>query len=142
MEPVNVVVIRLEARPWTLNSERRMHRMQRAEHARQWRSSFHLLALHNKVASFGDTPVIVVIQPHLAKGPMFDCDACHPAAKAAIDGLVDAGVLASDGPNHVTEVRYLRPLPAAKDDLTVLIFPRKAAETGQITDPSGYLTGV
>lgn len=120
------VVIRYDQRPWTLNAERRMHRLERARTAREWRTAFAVLAAANRVGAFGSTPVIVLIQPHLAHGRMFDCDACHPAAKAAIDGLVDAGVLDGDDPEHVTEIRYLRPLRDSADGLTVVILPRGA----------------
>lgn len=117
--PRVIAVVRYDQRPWTLNRERRMHRMERAAHAREWREAFGWLAIRNKVPAF--ERAVVIVQPHLAGGPMPDVDACHPAAKAAIDGLVDAGVLKSDGPRHVIEVRYMAALPDSQDGLSILV---------------------
>jgi hypothetical protein len=40
---------------------------------------------------------------------MQDVAACVPAVKAAIDGLVDAGVFLDDSPAHVTAVVFKQP---------------------------------
>ena len=111
--------VRYDKRPWTLNAERRMHRYQRAETVREWRAAFAYLARAHKAPRF--ERAVVIVQPHRAKGPQQDTDACHPAAKAAIDGLVDAGVLKSDGPNHVVEIRYLAALPDSTDGLSLIL---------------------
>lgn len=120
-------VVRYDKRPWTLNAERRMHRMQRAAHAREWRQAFGWLAIRNRVPAF--ERAVLIVQPHLAKGQPQDVDACHPAAKAAIDGLVDAGVLISDGPRHVIEIRYMAALPDSRDGLSILICQPNEGET-------------
>lgn len=93
--------------------------MQRAAHAREWREAFGWLARRNQVPAF--ERAVLIVQPHLAKGQPQDVDACHPAAKAAIDGLVDAGVLISDGPRHVIEIRYMAALPDSQDGLSIFI---------------------
>ena len=111
--------IRFDKRPWTLNSERRMHRYERAAAAREWRTAFAVLARANRTPTFARA--VVIVQPHRAKGPKQDADACHPAAKAAIDGLVDAGVLKSDGPDHVVEIRYLAAVPDSTDALSIFL---------------------
>lgn len=45
------------------------------------------------------------------------------AAKAAIDGLVDAGVLSEDGPDIVTMLAFNRPEVTGTDALRLLILP-------------------
>jgi hypothetical protein len=120
-------VIRYDRRPWTLNAERRMHYMERARNAREWREAFAWLARANRVPLFHRA--VVIVQPHSSRGPLQDCDACHPAAKAAIDGLVDAGVLISDGPLHITEIRYLVALPDASDGLSIIVCNRQPQQS-------------
>lgn len=112
-------VVHFDKKPWTLNAERRMHRMQRAANAFEWREAFGWLARRERVPAF--ERAVLIVQPYRAKGPAQDVDACHPAAKAAIDGLVDAGVLISDGPKHVIEIRYMAAIPAATDGLSIII---------------------
>ena len=40
---------------------------------------------------------------------MQDVAACVPAVKAAIDGLVDAGVLIDDAPQHLKAIVFAQP---------------------------------
>lgn len=95
-------------RPWTANSARAAkHWSVNASRTKQWRTAFHLLAFEAGVPSLG--PCRVIVTPHLAKGPTQDVGARAPAAKAAIDGLVDAGVWPDDSPKNVVE----RPHPVA-----------------------------
>ncbi len=117
--PSSSAVVRFNGKPWTLNSERRMHYQARAILAREWRYAFMILAKANAVPKFDQ--VVLIIQPHHVSGPVQDVDACHPAAKAAIDGLVDAGVLKTDGPQHVAEIRYLKSLLDSVSGLSVII---------------------
>jgi hypothetical protein len=121
--PTHIAVVRYDKRPWTLNAERSMHRMERAKLAREWRDAFHWLARMNHLPKVEQA--IILVQPHLKGKRSQDCDACHPAAKAAIDGLVDAGVLKGDSPQYVTEIRYLAPLMDSTDGLTIIVAERK-----------------
>jgi len=123
--PIVRSVVRYDAKPWTLNAERRMHHMTRAKLAREWRSAFAWLARTHRVPRAEGA--VLIVQPHRAKGRAQDCDACHPAAKAAIDGLVDAGVLKSDGPTDVVEIRYLAALPDSVDGLSIIVCSRPTA---------------
>jgi hypothetical protein len=123
MDEIRLVsVVRYDKRPHTLNAERRLHHMQRAKLAREWRDAFNWLARLHRLPRL--EAAVVIVQPHRAKGPAQDADACHPAAKAAIDGLVDAGVLPSDGPKHLLEVRYMTAIPDPKDGLSLVICER------------------
>lgn len=115
-------VVRYDKRPWTLNSERRMHRMERAKLVKEWREAFCWLARSNHLPKL--ECAIILVQPCSKDKRLQDCDACHPAAKAAIDGLVDAGVLKTDGPKHLCEIRYLAPIVGSADSLTLIIFER------------------
>lgn len=49
-----------------------------------------------------DTPVCITVVSYRTR--LADADGI--SAKAAIDGLVHAGIIADDGPAHVHEVRY------------------------------------
>lgn len=111
--------VRYNKRPWTINAERRMHYQTRAALVREWRESFMILARANSVPIYDKA--VLIVQPHHIKGPLQDVDACHPAAKAAIDGLVDAGVLKGDGPAHVIEIRYMASLPDSSEGLSIII---------------------
>lgn len=79
----------------------------RAAAVKQWREAFAWLAKKAHIPSM--QKCIVTCMPHLKDRRAQDTGACFPAAKAAIDGLVDAGVLPDDGPEHVVELRFFRP---------------------------------
>lgn len=99
-------VYRLEhaARPWSVN--KRMHHMATARLTAEWRQAFKILALQAKVPHF--TAVRIKVIPAAANGRWRqDVGACFPAAKAAIDGLVDAGVLDDDTPDQVVELTFV-----------------------------------
>lgn len=85
----------------------------RARLVKPWREAFAWLALEAKIPHMNRCLITAV--PHLKDRRLQDTGACFPAVKAAIDGLVDAGVLDDDGPDHVTELRFFRPV--AKSDL-------------------------
>lgn len=97
-------------RPWTENAERRLHYMQRAQLVKSWRKAFCLLALEAKLPKLL-TNVEIVVTPYLAnRRGIQDAGAAFPAAKAAIDGLVDAHVLADDNPTIVKFVGFWAPI--------------------------------
>jgi hypothetical protein len=127
-DPVAYVtsVLHYGKRPVTLNAERRMHHFERAKIVKEWRNAFAWLAKLNHVPRHDR--VVIIAQPHLKGGRMQDCDACHPSVKAAIDGLVDAGVLIDDSPPHVLEIRYMAPLPSSDDGLTITVISRNTTE--------------
>lgn len=104
-----------------------MHYQGRAALAREWRQAFFWLAKANKVVAY--EKAVVIVQPYYVKGPRQDVDACSPAAKAAIDGLVDAGVLITDGPNHVIEIRYMASLPDSVEGLSLIICQPEQGES-------------
>jgi hypothetical protein len=50
-----------------------------------------------------------------------DTGACFPAAKAAIDGLVDAGVVEDDTAKQVVQIDFHAPLVDGVDGLRLMI---------------------
>jgi hypothetical protein len=62
-----------------------------------------------------------------------DTAACYPAVKAAIDGLVDAGVIPDDDPEHVVEIRFAAPAIGSHDSLTIVV-AEVAGDSGRIAE--------
>jgi hypothetical protein len=103
------LVYRLELaqRPWTTNGERAGNRWQRAELVKTWRSAFHILAKSEQMPEM--EWISVTVEPHQKGGRLQDVGACNPAVKAAIDGIVDAGVLPDDSPKYMKSLIFLTP---------------------------------
>jgi hypothetical protein len=104
---MTTVELVLEQRPWTINEERTKHRFEIAKRTKEWRSAFHLLALAKNLPTM--TNCIITATPYQLKGRMQDVAACVPAVKAAIDGLVDAGVMLDDAPTHLKAIVFAQP---------------------------------
>jgi hypothetical protein len=114
------VTLRLCERPWTANSARSAkHWTVNATRTKAWRSAFEQLA---REAGLRDLPPCrVTVTPHLRRGPVQDVAACTPAAKAAIDGLRDAGCWPDDTPRWVVEVVFRAPVVGTVDALDVTV---------------------
>lgn len=98
-----------EERPWTLNNERKLHHHARAKIVKVWREAYCVLAQEAMMPAM--TAVEVVAQPYVLNARYRqDVGACFPAVKAAIDGVVDAGVLIDDNANIVVKLTFLAPL--------------------------------
>lgn len=108
------------ARPLTVNKVKDMHRQQWATHTRETRGRWHLLALEAKVPRL-DSCTIVAQPLHANRRTPQDVAACAPEVKAAIDGLVDAGLLDDDGPAHLRRVSFLPPLVCGVDGLELTV---------------------
>lgn len=112
--------LRLEQRPWTLNIERQGNRWKRAQLVREWRATFNALALEAEIPPL--QAITVTVQPELRnRSGTPDTGACIGAAKAAIDGLVDAGVIPHDGPAVVRTLTFNAPTVTGVDALTLTI---------------------
>jgi crossover junction endodeoxyribonuclease RusA len=94
-------------RPWTTNLERKENRWQRAERTKQWRLAFALLARNQKIPKLASAKIVV--EPWQQGGRLADVASCNPSVKAAIDGLVDAGVLEDDSPAYLKSIEFLPP---------------------------------
>jgi hypothetical protein len=118
--PDDRLVYRLtyEARPWTLNIERRENRWRRGEKVAEWRTAFTTLAREERMRPAGS--IAVTVWPELRHGGSVpDTAACIGAAKAGIDGIKDAGVLPDDGPEYVRRLTFMAPIITGRDALTL-----------------------
>jgi NAD(P)-dependent dehydrogenase (short-subunit alcohol dehydrogenase family) len=111
-----------ECRPWTLNAERRDHWTQTRAQTAEWRETFGWLAIKGR-HRFTSCHVVVVTR---MRAPVQDTGNAYGAAKAAIDGLVDAKVLPDDGPSVIRSLTFLAPTRAATHEpefLAIVVFP-------------------
>lgn len=107
-------------RPWTTNAERKWSPYQRAAVVKEWRNAFHMLAWAEKLPRPIKSPVVISAVPILRDHRGQDVGACYPAVKAAIDGLVDAGVLDDDTPHYVASIVFITPELGQKIDALAL----------------------
>jgi hypothetical protein len=115
---VTTYTLRYERRPPTLNVERQQNRFLRAAWGKEWRAEFARQAAN--LAPL--TSIEVTVLPELRnRSSQPDTGACIGAAKAAIDGLVDAGVLPDDGPKYVRRLTFLAPVVTGTDALVLRI---------------------
>jgi hypothetical protein len=81
-----------------INSNQRLHRMAQAKLTKTWRQA-------TAAAAHGHQPFDgqVTITAHIYKprGGRYDPGNLYPTAKACLDGIVDAGLLADDDHKHV-----------------------------------------
>lgn len=105
-------------RPMVENAHRRLHWRARARYDAGIREGFGWLA---KAKGIPHLDAATITVEHRYTGPKPDVGACAPTAKAAIDGLVDAGVLDDDGPDHLFSVTYVTPVHGAVNELVLTI---------------------
>ncbi len=113
----------LGKRPWTVNQERKRGAYyERAEITRWWREMFKIAAIQASIPSF--QCIELTVTPILPDKKLQDTGACFPTAKAAIDGLVDAGIIKDDAPTYVPTIIFKAPIVIkGKSGLRVLISP-------------------
>ena len=114
-----IFALEFNQRPWTTNAERAGNRWERAKLTKEWRLGFQLLAKSEKIPPMAW--ITVTVEPHQKGGRLQDVGACSPAVKAAIDGLVDAGVLPDDSPEFVKSLVFL---PPRKDKNSLVLYIR------------------
>lgn len=102
----------------TTNAERAGNRWARAGFVSDWRKAFAEAAREEGVPPM--QWINVTVQPFQKRGPLQDTAACNPAAKAAIDGLVDAGVVPDDTGEYVRQITFL-PCVRGDNQLTIII---------------------
>jgi len=108
-------------RPTTLNQERKTNNWgRRATDTRWWREQFRVAAEHAEIPQYERIHISVVPLHKNGRSPQ-DTAACFPAAKAAIDGLVDAGVVEDDTPDKVVRVDFYAPLVDGNDGLRIVV---------------------
>lgn len=107
-------------RPWTANAERRWHHHKRASMVRSWREAFFWLSKHGKVPRL-DRATVVAQPLARTRRSLPDVGACYPAVKAAVDGIVDAGVLEDDDASHLLSLTFLPCEVVGRDGLKLTI---------------------
>jgi crossover junction endodeoxyribonuclease RusA len=123
----NIYRLEFDQRPWTTNAERKGNRWERAELVKVWRSAFQILAKSERIPPM--TWMSVTVEPHQKGGRLQDVGACHPAVKAAIDGMVDAGVLPDDSSQYLRSLIYL---PPVNDKNSLVLYIRGAKKERKI----------
>lgn len=110
-----------DAKPWTANQDKNLHHHARADKVAEWRKAFWGLAGQAKIPTLAH--VGITVRPYYRRwnGKFPDPASCAPAAKAAIDGLVDAGVMPDDGPQYVAWVKFLPAVMDAGRDALALV---------------------
>lgn len=116
------------ARAWTLNKERSSHPFVHRKYTAAWRKAFADLAEADVAAGNRITLALVIVRPECDRPPLPDTAACVGAVKAAIDGLVDAGLLPEDGPKVVRRVIFEAPRRTGRDALTVSVRQLRPSE--------------
>ena len=107
-----------QAKPLTTNKERAGNRWERASHVKEWREAFAWLAKKERIPPM--RWINVTAQPFQKRGRLQDTAACNPSVKAAIDGIVDAGVVPDDTGDFVRQITFL-PCQRGEDQLTIII---------------------
>lgn len=124
------------ARPWSINVERRWHPHKRAAAVKLWRTAFYHLAVAHQVPP-ATGPLQMVVHVRLRGRRTMDAANYLPAVKAAVDGLVDAGVIPDDSPQWVS--RYVLHAPVNEqtwDGLTLIIEEACATPTHEASTPT------
>lgn len=98
--------IRLDVPPaWWMTSNQRLHHMEKARRTRYVR---HAAALLCRGLAPLTCPVTISVAVGLPTARRFDPPNASPTVKAAIDGIVEAGVLADDSSEHVAATTFCR----------------------------------
>jgi len=103
-------------KPVTTNRERAGNRWQRADSTKHWRAMAKEAAAHIPPMR----AINVTAQPFQKRGRLQDTAACNPSVKAAIDGIVDAGVIPDDSGEYLPRIIFL-PCKRGEDSLELII---------------------
>lgn len=109
-----------EDRPMLENEHRRLHYHARATYDRLWRHTFAWLARQKRIGHL-DAVLITVVQECRRGTTLPDPGNSFPTAKAAIDGLRDAGVLTDDSGKFVKALVFTAPTHGPKDRFILVI---------------------
>lgn len=107
-------------RALTVNMVARIHRQQWAAHTRTTRELWWGIAKQAKAPKLQRAHIVATPLHCDGRSPQ-DVSACCPETKAAIDGLVDAGVLPGDGPAHLLSLTFLPPDVCGVDGLRIRV---------------------
>lgn len=113
-------------RPPTMNRHRMLHPHKRAQVDKHWRQEFARLASEAGMPALTSIDVTAIPLHSDRRSPQ-DVAACCPAVKAAVDGLVDAGVIPDDDGRYFHSLRFLPPVICGENGLQLVIEGRAAA---------------
>lgn len=116
--------IEIPGRPVSLNTERNGNRYDRARATKPVRDAAHVYWLHARSdGAPRKLDAIAVTARQLATDGRWlqDIGNCYPAAKAAIDGLVDAGLIPDDTAAHLVALTFLPPAVVGRDALEITV---------------------
>ena len=116
MKTITTYTLAIPGRP--ISSNKRMHPQAWQRETKLWRLAAKVAAESVSVPMLDKVKVQAC--PWLKGKRSQDVGACMRAVKAAIDGLVDAGVLPDDTPAHVLSLEFLPPALGAETDELVL----------------------
>ncbi len=109
------------ARPISLNASYGHNRFERTAHVIEWRNAFWLLAKEAKIPPLDAIEVIV----HCGmSGRLQDIGNSYVSAKAGVDGLVQARVIADDTGVHLRLLSFTPPVrikPKDRDYMTLVV---------------------
>lgn len=105
---------------WTVNIERTWHFQKRAKAVRECRERFGWLIAEQQMPKLNQIKVAIVPLAKDKRG-IQDVGACLPAAKAAIDAIVDMGIIPDDNPDHVVALTFYATQVIGYDGLRVVI---------------------
>lgn len=118
-EPREWVLVHAD-RPLPMNKYRTLHHHDRAEYDASWRGVFKILALRAKVPR-GLAAIEVEVHQACRRPPLPDPGASYPTVKAALDGIVDAGVIVDDTGERVRLLAFLPPVRGPVDRLLLVV---------------------
>lgn len=113
-------MVTMAAHPWSVNEQVRWHHQQRARQIRTWRQAFYMLTLQARVPRM-EAAALHVRTTVAPPARLHDCGNEFYAVKAAVDGMVDAGVLADDSPQHLRSITFHAPVRGAQHAMQVMV---------------------
>jgi hypothetical protein len=111
-------VLEYAAKPLLMNKQRTMHFQAWGKICAEWREHFWALAVDQKIPHLDACTIDV--RHTVSTRRRVDPVACYPSVKAAIDGIVDAGVLDDDDQHHLRWVKFLAPVYVKGVDMVQL----------------------
>lgn len=108
------------AQPWSVNDQVRWHWATRHAHVKAWRQVFRLLARQHRLPRLQRAHLAVSVVVG-GSDRLPDAGNCFYAAKAAVDGLVDAGVLPGDSPRFMKSITFHAPIRGTTHAMTIAI---------------------
>jgi crossover junction endodeoxyribonuclease RusA len=110
-----------EARPKPMNEYRTLHFRARASYDKEWRQAFLAVTKRARVPKMPGGIIVSVVQTCRRGTPLPDPLAEAPTVKAAIDGIVDAGVIPDDTGEWVRSIAFVPAIHSDRDRLILLI---------------------